>query len=225
MEWIVQHLRSGPLLPCAFRKWEVMARCFQKALAPERQLVLISCRGLHECSTLLNGVGDFMENSLSEVWPMSYDWTKVLEGAGMWSCLGPKICQKKRRTGAFGLGAITHAYHISIYGYMCICYIHICSMHIYVAETIVQLVIAIFSAAVFVNLYVNTFPCGPWSMVAKHDCIFFGNQFFFCSRHVSKCACGFCCNPTWRYVQEPHVLNLEQVWSTIDPYGCWGWSR
>lgn len=52
-------------------------------------------------------------------------------------------------------------------------------MHIYVAETIVQLVIAIFSAAVFVNLYVNTFPCGPWSMVAKHDCIFFGNQVFF----------------------------------------------
>ena len=73
-------------------------------------------------------------------------------------------------------------------------------MRIYVAETIVQLVIAIFSAAVFVNLYVNTFPCGPWSMVAKHDCIFFGNQVFFCSRHVSKCACGFCCNPTCIYI-------------------------
>ena len=78
---------------------------------------------------------------------------------------------------------------------MCICYIHVCSIRIYVAETIVQLVIAIFSAAVFVNLYVNAFPSGPWPIVAKHDCIFYGNQ-VFCSRHVSKCACGFCCNPT-----------------------------
>ena len=42
-----------------------------------------------------------------------------------------------------------------------------------------KLVIALFSAAVFVNLYVNTFPSGPWSIVAKHDCIFYGNQVFF----------------------------------------------